>query len=225
MQPLMNVVACIKIAAQHPLEVFPDQVFNDFSSPPMVIFVIADGRRADAPRADAPDVAILTLLSPSRFIGLHHRTGTDFCFETVEQWLCILLDPMQQFHQFSETDLKAVQISQRVSQLAQRQTHHRAQGGDDAGQARPNSSLPQHLFGKIHWCFMPALAVGTPSLVNPVFGDFNAQQSSESPLSHATMTFLSSPQTLFSLRLLLHMDHKLLKRQSSADDPFEGKSF
>src|SRR5271157_6237582 len=106
MQTLMDVVSSIKIAAQHPLEVLPDQLLDDFSSPRMVVFVIADARGRDA-----PDVAVDAIFSPAGFIGLDRRTGAHLRFETIENWLRILSDPMQQFHQFPQADLKAVQIS------------------------------------------------------------------------------------------------------------------
>src|SRR5438270_6790874 len=100
MQTLMDVVSRIKIAAQHPLDVLPDQLLDDFSSPPMVVFVIADTRGRDA-----PDVAVAAIFSPAGFIGLYRRTSANLCFETGENRLRILSDPMQQFHQLPQADL------------------------------------------------------------------------------------------------------------------------
>src|SRR5437868_10683595 len=106
METLMDIVCGIKIAAQHALEVLPDQLLDDFSGPRMMVFVIANGGRGDA-----PDIAVDAIFSPSGFICLHRRAGADLGFEGLEHGLRILPDPMQQFHELPKTDLKAVQIS------------------------------------------------------------------------------------------------------------------
>jgi hypothetical protein len=63
METLMDVVPGIKIAAQHALEVLPNQLFDHFSAARMVVFVIPDARSRDA-----PDVAVDAVFSPPRFI-------------------------------------------------------------------------------------------------------------------------------------------------------------
>src|SRR5690348_15613477 len=81
-QPLMTVVSCVEIAAQSPLEVFPNQRFDHFSRPRAVVLVEADGWGVHT-----PDVAIEAIFSPSGFIGLHSRAGSDLCFEVIEHGL------------------------------------------------------------------------------------------------------------------------------------------
>src|SRR5260221_12550649 len=105
MQPGMNVVARGEIAAHHALKLLPYQVSDRFPAARMVIFVVADRGSGDA-----PDVAVAAIFSPAGFICLHRWAGADLCFETREHRLRILCDAMQQFHQFPETDLKAMQI-------------------------------------------------------------------------------------------------------------------
>src|SRR5881275_2216555 len=97
MQALVDVVSRIKIAAQHPAEVLPDQLLDDFSSPRMVVFVIAETRGRDA-----PDVAVDTIFSPAGFISLDRRTRAHLRFESMQHGLRILSDPMQQFPQFPQ---------------------------------------------------------------------------------------------------------------------------
>ncbi len=113
MQTLMDVVPGIKITAQHALEVLPDQLFDHLSAPRMVIFILPDGRCGGA-----PDIPVSAIFSPAGFIRLHRRAGADFCFESLEHGLRMLLDPMQQFHELPKTHLKAVEISQHVAKLA-----------------------------------------------------------------------------------------------------------
>src|ERR1700693_4162017 len=114
MQTLMDVVPRVEIAAQHALKLLPDQVLDHFSPPRMMVFVIPDRRSGDAPHVYGEAV-----FSPTRFICLHRWAGADLGLEATEHRLRIFADPMQQFHQFPETDLKAVQIPQHVWKLAE----------------------------------------------------------------------------------------------------------
>ncbi len=99
----MNVVASGEITAQDSLEIFSHQVFDDFSSSQRVVFVVPDARSGDA-----PDIAVDAAFAPTGFIRLHGFAGTDLCLEIREHWLCIFSDPMEQFHRFPRTYLKAV---------------------------------------------------------------------------------------------------------------------
>src|SRR5512135_503779 len=115
METLMDVVPSIKIAAEHTLEVLPNQLLDDFSAPRMVVFIITNGGSRGA-----PDVAVDPIFSPPRFIRLDRRASADLHVETTEEGLRILSHPVQQFHEFAQAHLEAVQISQDLSKLAQR---------------------------------------------------------------------------------------------------------
>src|SRR5438105_11584243 len=104
MQPVMYIVASIKITAQHALIVLPNELLDHFPATRMMVFVIANPGGGNA-----PDVAIAAIFSPSGFIGLHRWTRTDCGFEAIEHGLCIVLDAMQEFCHLPDTDLKAVQ--------------------------------------------------------------------------------------------------------------------
>src|SRR5260370_26103111 len=93
----------IKSPSQPALEILSDQLVDHFASPRMVVFVIPDRRSRDT-----PDVAVAAIFSPAGFIGLHGGAGANFCFEGTEQRLCILLDPVQEFHQFSKAHFQTV---------------------------------------------------------------------------------------------------------------------
>src|SRR5450755_1840438 len=90
MQALMDVVARVEIAAQHSLEGLAEQFFDHVSAARMVVLVIANGGGGHT-----PDIAILAVFSPSRFIGLHGGTGADLGLEVSEQRLGRRVDAMQ----------------------------------------------------------------------------------------------------------------------------------
>src|SRR5260370_42301224 len=113
METLMDIVSGIKIAAQHALEVLPDQLLDHLSAPRMVIFIIPDCRCGDA-----PDISVDAIFSPAGFIRLHRSAGSDCCLEGSEHGLRILRDPMQQFPELPKTHLKAEEISQHVPNLS-----------------------------------------------------------------------------------------------------------
>jgi hypothetical protein len=170
MASLMDVVSGIGIAAQHSLERTSKELLDHFPSPRVMIFVIADARCRDA-----PDIAMLTVLPPSRFIGLHGGAGLDGRFQSVKRWLGELLDAVEQLHQFPQTEHEAMQIAQHLLDLAQGQTHHGAQVGDDAGKPHPKAALSKDLLGQVYWGFIPALTARTPSLEDAVVGDFDTR--------------------------------------------------
>src|SRR5205807_9037587 len=98
MQPVVYIVASIKITAQHALIVLPNELLDHFPATRMMVFVITN-----AGGGKAPDVAIAAIFSPSGFIRLHRWTGTDGDFEAIEDGLCILLDAVQEFCQLPAT--------------------------------------------------------------------------------------------------------------------------
>src|SRR5437867_2282864 len=104
MQTLRDVVTPVEIPSQHSLVVFANQLWDHFSCSGVMIFIIPYRWCADT-----PDISVEPIFSPSALIGLDGRTGTDFCLETLKHGLGILRDPMQEFHQFPQTDFKAVQ--------------------------------------------------------------------------------------------------------------------
>src|SRR5947209_12558850 len=123
-----------------------------------------------------PDIAVDPVFSPSGLVRLNSWTGTHFGFETFKHWLRVLSNSMQEFHQFSQADLEAVQRPEHLLKLAQGQTHHGAQIGDHTGKSHPNTSLSEHLLGQVHRGFMPFLAVRAPPFVDPMLGDFHHWQ-------------------------------------------------
>src|SRR5579875_2825230 len=140
MQPLMDVVAPIEVAAQYPWKIVADQLLDDFPGPGVMIFIIADLRGTHA-----PDVAILAIFSPGRFIGLDGRTGSNLPFESVKMRLDSSHQTVKQFADLSRTDRYPIQRGQQSADLSHWQPHHRAQGGNQAHQADAEPSLPQHL--------------------------------------------------------------------------------
>src|SRR5260370_40314947 len=107
METLMDIVSGIKIAAQHALEVLPDQLLDHLSAPRMVIFIIPDCRCGDA-----PDISVDAIFSPDGFIRLHRTAGAECWLEVSEHGLRILRHPIQQVHELPKTHLKAVERSQ-----------------------------------------------------------------------------------------------------------------
>lgn len=77
MQTLVIVAARRDIALYHPCNVCSDELFDDLPGPRVMGRVRAQGRRPGT-----PDGAILPIVSPSVFIGLHGRTGTDLASRT-----------------------------------------------------------------------------------------------------------------------------------------------
>src|SRR5512135_2299900 len=128
METLMDVVTGVEITSQDSLVVYTNQLFDHFSGAGVMIFIIPDRRGADT-----PDIAVAPILSPAGLICLDGWTGTDFPLETLKHWLRIRGDPMQEFHQFSQTDWHAVQGLEHLPKLAQGQAHHGAQIRDHTG--------------------------------------------------------------------------------------------
>ncbi len=102
-QPLMDVVTRVEIAAQDSLEVVPDQVFDHLSTPGMVVFIIAEswGRKA-------PDVSVQAIFSPARLIRLHGWTRADLRLESIEQGLGIGSQTVENLNDLSHADLHSV---------------------------------------------------------------------------------------------------------------------
>ena len=94
-------------------------------------------------------------------------------FELVEMRLHLFFEPMLQLDQLANADRDSMQCPQVHLDLANRQTHHLAQGRNHAGQSDPDAPLTHHLFLPIYWGLMPFLAVGTPSLVEMVVRHFH----------------------------------------------------
>src|SRR5438128_1139459 len=101
MQSLVDVVAAIEVTAEHSAEVLPDQVLEHFSCPRVMVLIIAD-----AGSGDAPNVAVASIFTPSCFIGLDRRTRSDCAFEGLQSGLHMLLDPVEQFDNLSDTHLE-----------------------------------------------------------------------------------------------------------------------
>src|SRR5947209_20301603 len=104
MQPVVTIVAGIKITAQHALIVGPNELLDHFPATRMMVFVIANPGGGNA-----PDGAIAAIFSPAGFIRLHRWTGTDGGFEAIEHGLGRVLDAMQEFCQLPATSLKPMQ--------------------------------------------------------------------------------------------------------------------
>src|SRR2546426_4967951 len=138
MQPLMDVVSGVKVTAQHSLVVLTNQLFDDFACAGVMVFIIAN-----CGSIHTPDRAVDPVFSPSGLVRLNSWTGTHFGFETFKHWLRVLSNSMQEFHQFSQADLEAVQRPEHLLKLAQGQTHHGAQIGDHTGKSHPNTSLSE----------------------------------------------------------------------------------
>src|SRR2546421_3519607 len=152
MQPLMDVVPGVKVTAQHSAEIFANQLFDHFSCTRMMVLVVAK-----CGSTDGPDVAIAAIFSPPRLIGLDSRTSADLPLELSEVGLHVFFEPMQQFHNLSDADRDPVQVSQINLDLANRQTHHRTLGSDEASQPHADPSLAYHLLVEIDRGFIPFL--------------------------------------------------------------------
>ncbi len=92
-------------------------------------------------------------------------------YETIQQRLDMVADPMQQFHDLSTTYLQAIHLPHDCSQLSNRQTHHRAQIGDETGESHSNAPLSQDLVRYLHWRFVPSLALRTPAFIHAMMPD------------------------------------------------------
>lgn len=128
MQALMDIVARVKIAAQHALELVADHLFDHFSRTGVMVFIVAHGGRTHA-----PDRAVRAIFAPARFIGLHGGARTDRAFEIIQDGLGMLPHSVQDLHNLANAHLKAMQTVQQLADLANRQAHHRAQVRDTTG--------------------------------------------------------------------------------------------
>src|SRR5713101_3762176 len=112
MQALMDVVACIEIAAQHSFELAADQLFDHFACPRVMVLIVAN-----AGGTHCPDVTVAAIFAPSCLIGLDRWTGADLLLEGIQGGLHVLLDPMQQFDDLADAHPEAMHGPQVVSQL------------------------------------------------------------------------------------------------------------
>src|SRR5579875_476060 len=108
-----------------------------------------------------PDVAILAILSPPGFVRLHRGTGANLGFDLLKNWLGLGDHPVQQFDDFPNADLTAVEQEQQAADLSHGQACDGAQQGDQAGQTNPDAPLPQYLFVQINRSLVPALTLRT----------------------------------------------------------------
>src|SRR5689334_2369243 len=104
MQSRIHIVGGVEVRAQYALEVFAQQVLNYFTSPRVVVLVVAHLRRTHT-----PDIAVLAILSPACLIGLHRWTGTDSRLERLHLWLHLAAESVQHLHNLSCTDLQLMQ--------------------------------------------------------------------------------------------------------------------
>src|ERR1700676_5636943 len=167
-QTLMDVLSAVEITAEHSLKNLPDQSLDHLSTARMMVLVIADTRRRDA-----PDVAVEPIFPPSRFICLHCRTGADSAFERVQLGLQVVLKPMQHLHDLSDADRQPVKGLHVQLDLPNGQTHHRAQGGDQTGEPHANAPLAYHVLIHIHRSLMPFLTSCTPALGDLMMNHLN----------------------------------------------------
>src|SRR6266516_3963677 len=116
-QALMGIVACVEVTAEHATEVLANHGFDHRPAAAVVVLVIAHGW--DTSR---PDVTILSIFSPSRFIHLKSRTRSYLRFECIQVRLHLFFEPMLQFYQLSNADRDSMQRMQVHLDLANGQT-------------------------------------------------------------------------------------------------------
>src|SRR5258708_30050834 len=92
MQALMDVVACIEIAAQHSFELAADQLFDHFACPRVMVLIVAN-----AGGTHCPDVTVAAIFAPSCLIGLDRWTGAALLLNGIPGGVHLLLHPMSHF--------------------------------------------------------------------------------------------------------------------------------
>src|ERR1022692_2933800 len=99
MQSLMDIVACIEVTAEHSNEVFANKFLHHRPATSMMVLIVTNswGTRC-------PNVAILSVFSPSRLIHLQSRAGSDLRFEHIETRLHLFFQPMLEVNNRSITD-------------------------------------------------------------------------------------------------------------------------
>src|SRR5450755_2751648 len=156
----MRVVASVEVTAEHPTEVFADDLLDHGPTAGVMVLIVANGWGRSC-----PDIAILSVFSPPRLIHLDGRAGSDLCFEHIQMRLHLFFQAMLQFNNLSIADRDGMQRTQVGLDLSNGQTHHQAQGRNQASQPDSDAPLTHNLFLQIHWGFMPFLTVGTPAFV------------------------------------------------------------
>ncbi len=106
------------------------------------------------------------IFSPPRLIGLHCRTRANLRFERIDLGLHLCFHPMQQFHHLPAADRDPVEREEVQLDLANRQTHHRAERWRSDWQAHTDASLPNYLIVPVHRGLVPFLTPATPPLVD-----------------------------------------------------------
>ncbi len=107
MQALIAIVGGIEVAAQHTLEAFPQQLLDHLTASGMMVLIVADGAGTHT-----PDVAILAIFSPPRFIGLDGGAGPNLLLERCHEEVQLIGSAVQQLHDFSTADLQPMQGGQ-----------------------------------------------------------------------------------------------------------------
>src|SRR5450755_511535 len=155
----MRVVASVEVTAEHPTEVFADDLLDHGPTAGVMVLIVANGWGRSC-----PDIAILSVFSPPRLIHLDGRAGSDLCFEHIQMRLHLFFQAMLQFNNLSIADRDGMQRTQVGLDLSNGQTHHQAQGRNQASQPDSDAPLTHNLFLQIHWGFMPFLTVGCKCL-------------------------------------------------------------
>ena len=82
-------------------------------------------------------------------------------------------DPMQQFHEFPKTHLKARGDLATRREAGEGASASPWQVSDQTGQSHADTSLSKHLLREVHRGLLPFLAPRTPSFVHPMLSHFH----------------------------------------------------
>src|SRR6266567_4088576 len=168
MQSLINIVGGVEVTAQHAFKVFAKPRFDDLTATGVMVFVVAQLRRAGTPH-----IPIDPVFSPPRFIRLHCWTGANLPLEVGQFRFHLCGGPLRQSNDLSTANLEAMQAHQIRLYLSHRQSHHRAQIGYQARDLHPEASLSHHLSAHIYGGLPPRAALATPAVVHHMLRYFD----------------------------------------------------
>ncbi len=153
------VVGRVEITAQHASKVVSQQGVDDGSGPALVVL------EGPFPRwcPGNPDVAVLPVLPPARFIGLHHRTGANPLAHHTQGRLPVGRHAPQQVADLAHREAHCMYACQPGLDDAQRRADHQAQVGHQTGNADADAALAQHLPSQVQWGLAPGTTERTPA--------------------------------------------------------------
>src|SRR5437868_9402065 len=105
----VRVVAAVEITHHHAFELLAQDLFDDTCGARLAVDKVTQ-----ALSRKAPDIAVLTTLSPRRLIAIDHRRATNLLLDRFDKGFAALGDALNERHQLPDTDAQVEAVMEVV---------------------------------------------------------------------------------------------------------------